>query len=556
MSPELEEEAFSGEHSFSPLGRINASEVASLFHPEGLETASVDEIVSLLDPLDNVLSSSLLTDSSVIEPATTFDILRYPWPNKNKWTNRIRSSVPSRGFMISPSNLPTEKELPWCSLRDIAYFVACDKISANEVLRSYMDVIESLQPRLNAYITINPCCVSDSIHLSGRLAGVPVALKDLIDTAGIRTTCGSKIHMHRIPSADAMCWRRLASEGALLLGKLNTQEFAAGVTTENDTFGSVVNPWNEDVISGGSSGGSAASVSAGMAAAALGTDTGGSIRVPAACCGVVGFKPTFGTISTEGIHPLSWTLDHVGPITRNVGDAAVLLEILMGTTGYLDAVYVGQEGSLNGLVMATPSSWIEDVDWELRKVFNQGLDVLGRRGAILVEPVDLPRPEFLASLNRIIAYSEGSQVHASLLSQIGNYGPLVKARMEAGRYILARDYLLAQQLRNQWCHKLAVLWRDVDVIVTPTLPCRTPLLGSDSVKLGKRDEALGNALVQYTAPFNLAGCPSVTVPCGFLEGLPVGMQIVGPPGSEDLLCLVAGACETDLRLRLKPPVDS
>jgi aspartyl-tRNA(Asn)/glutamyl-tRNA(Gln) amidotransferase subunit A len=497
----------------------------------------LDAAGALLDPLWPLLEAE--DDTELGPPALAFD----PVAAAGGPTSHYEVPQPAPAPIPDP---PADGELPRLSACDIAALVRSGQISATEVVRDFAGRVDTLDPRLNAFITVTTDTALSQARErpTGRLAGVPLGLKDLIDTAGIRTTCGSAVYRDRIPGRDATCWLRLRGEGALLLGKLNTHEFAAGATSENDYFGAVANPWDPSRVAGGSSGGSAAAVSAGLTAAAIGTDTGGSIRIPASCCGVVGLKPTYGVVPTAGVQALAWSLDHVGPLASSVRDAGLLLDVLAGTSCE-PAARAGAGGRLAGLRVGVPTGWVADAESGVRAAFSAAVDTLERCGAHPVELPDLPRLDRAAAANRVVAYAEASAVHERLLRrEASGYGSRVRPRQEAGRFVLATQYLAAQRLRGTLCRALARRWRQVDVLACPTLPCGVPELGATTVAVGGEPEPVGAALVRFTGQFNLTGLPAVTVMSGLDDhGLPTGLQIAGPPHTEPLVCFVAAAFE-------------
>lgn len=417
-----------------------------------------------------------------------------------------------------------------------------------DILEGFASRLLDLQPTLNYLITdsLGDARRAARAPRPGKLTGVPFVLKDLIDTAGIRTTYGSRVYADHVPTKDAKCWEKLRNSGAILLGKANTQEFAAGVTSENDEFGHVLNPWDTSCVSGGSSGGSAAAVAVGGAAAALGTDTGGSVRIPAALCGVVGFKPSFGSVPTAGVRGLAWTLDHIGPIGRSVVDVARIYDVLSDGTECEAAALAGAAQGLENVRVHIPWSWLDSgVEPDVYEGFLRCLEIFERAGSNIRCWEDVPSSDVLTAANRIIAYSEGTFSNRDILDSLADVGPLVRARMAAGRFMLVDDYFEAQSVRSMWCSHLGRSWIDNDVLILPTVPCSAPAVGSKAVKLGPRSVPLGLALAQFTAPFNLSGSPAISVPLfGYgKNGLPLSIQIVGPVGTDENVCRVAAAFE-------------
>lgn len=454
-----------------------------------------------------------------------------------------RVSLPTPPLATLPGP-PTANEITATCAADLAASVRAGALTPAEIDDAFARRIERLNPRLGAFITITTDRARRVARVDGELAGVPVGLKDLIDTAGVRTTCGSRIFAERVPTRDAEAWRRLKHGGAFLVGKLNTEEFAAGVTSENEHYGSVHNPWDLDRMAGGSSGGSATAVASRMAAAAIGTDTGGSIRIPAACCGTVGLKPTYGAVSAAGIYPLATSLDHVGPLARTVRDAALVLDVLAGTSAE-PAARAGRVHGLETIRVGVPRAWLAEVSPSIETSAANAIRRLKARGATVTD-VELPDLDLLTTVNRVIAYAEASAQHEPLLRSAPDYGANIRPRQEAGRFLLAGEYLTAQRLRAALCRTVATVWQNIDVLISPTLPCTAPTLGSTTVDVGGRPEPVGTALIRYTAPFNLAGSPAISVPCGQdTDRLPIGLQLATAPHEEHLLCYVAAAVEAD-----------
>lgn len=512
-----------------------------------------EEVQQLLGPLSAGLAQLAATMPPGTSPAVRFQVRAAPRP-----------AAPAGGSSAGRSDhhgprgrdTPRGAEVAWLSLRDWAAQASARQLNVKEAVEELLERIDSLQPVLNAFITI---ATDDVLQAAaeppaGRLAGVPLVLKDIIDTANVLTTCGSEIYRSRVPDRDAACWSRLRDEGARLLGKTNTHEFAAGVTSVNDFYGAVRNPWDLTRSPGGSSGGSAAAVAAGLAPASLGSDTGGSVRIPASCCGVVGFKPTFGRVPVDGVHPLAWSLDTVGPIARTVADTAVLVDVLSSTGECEPAAEAGRTCSLESVTVAVPRPWIEALDEGTTTCFWEAAQALKHRGARLVDLSDLPDLDLLLTANRVIAYAEGSAAHAYLSERRPRYGAQIRARMEAGRHISAGQYLLAQRLRSEWCEHLERVWAQAQVLITPTLPCPPPEITASTAMVAGRSVPLGSALVWFTGPFNLAGAPALSLPTGLHHGLPSGLQIVAPPHDDALVAFVAAACEDELPPFPHPPL--
>lgn len=528
----------------------------SQMHPapgaDGEEPSQSIEVEQLLGPLSARLALYATATSPGTSPAVRFQV-RTP----SRPAVRTGGSAAGQSGRDTPSRTSrTEAAVAWLSLRDWVAQASARQLNVEEAVGELLERIDSLQPVLNAFITV---ATRDDLRgaaqpLAGRLAGVPVVLKDIIDTANVRTTCGSEIYRSRVPDRDAACWSRLRQEGALLLGKANTHEFAAGVTSVNDFYGAVRNPWDPLRSPGGSSGGSAAAVAAGLAPASLGSDTGGSVRIPASCCGVVGFKPTFGRVPVDGVHPLAWSLDTVGPIARTVADTAVLVDVLSSSGECEPAAEAGRTSSLQSVTVAVHRPWVEALDEGMTTCFWEAVQALKHRGARLVDVSDLPDLDLLLTANRVIAYAEGSAAHAHLFEHRHRYGAQIRARMETGRHISAEQYLLAQRLRSKWCEQLERVWAQADVLITPTLPCPPPEISASTAIVAGGRVPLGSALVWFTGPFNLAGTPAISLPCGLPDGLPSGLQIVAPPYNDASVAFVAAACEDELPPFPHPPL--
>jgi aspartyl-tRNA(Asn)/glutamyl-tRNA(Gln) amidotransferase subunit A len=386
-------------------------------------------------------------------------------------------------------------------------------------------------------------------QLRGPLHGVPIALKDLVDTAGIPTRAGTMSYQDRVPDTDATIARRLRKAGTVLLGKTTTHELAYGVTTSNPkAFGTTHNPWDLQRIPGGSSGGSAAAVVAGLTAAATGTDTGGSIRIPAALCGCVGFKPSYGLVSRAGIAPLSWLLDHAGPITRTVTDTALIFDAISGYDPADEATLPGTGGvtdlakRLRGEVAGWRVGVPRQTAWSalepgVAAVAEQALAELEALGMHLVE-VDLPSLEDLAG--PIFAYvsAECRTAHAAIWPERReDFGPDLQQLLalpapdsDAAIATLRAAAGYSQALRRTLT--------EVDLLASPTVPVLAPPIGAESVQLAGTDVPVISALIANTFPYNVAGLPAVSVPCGQSDGLPVGLQLAGAP-LDDLRVLQA-----------------
>jgi aspartyl-tRNA(Asn)/glutamyl-tRNA(Gln) amidotransferase subunit A len=465
-------------------------------------------------------------------------------------------SVPAAGRAHATSISPHRAggEIAELSLTTAASLIHRKELSPVELVRAVLDRIDAYGKRINAYIALH---AEDAIqaarqaedalvhrHPLGPLHGVPLAVKDLFFEAGRPTTAGSRVLQDFVPQEDATVIRRLREAGAILLGRLNLHELAYGVTNENPHFGPVRNPWNPGRIAGGSSGGSAAAVAASLCLASLGTDTGGSIRIPAACCGVVGVKPTYGRVSRHGVLPLAWSLDHVGPITKSVEDAALLLEVLAGfdprdpTTSPVPVPAYSRVlgGGLEGVRVGVPKDFFTDpaeIDPAVLAAVQGAIHAMEGMGASTVE-VSVPSLRDAPAVQFLTIATEASANHGGLLRTRGrDLGLDVRRRLELGEFIAAPLYVRAQQARRRLIREFADVFRHADLVVMPTLPVVAPSLGAESVAIQGVQKRIQPTLTRFTSPLNLTGLPAISVPCGFDSGgLPVGLQIVGRPFDE------------------------
>jgi aspartyl-tRNA(Asn)/glutamyl-tRNA(Gln) amidotransferase subunit A len=458
------------------------------------------------------------------------------------------------------------------SIVDAAAAFRAGRYTPLELTECYLERVERLDPQLNSFITVTAEPALAAARLAthelangtdrGPMHGIPIAYKDLIATAGIRTTSAARIHAERIPDADATVVTALAQAGAVSLGKLNMLESAYGVV--HPDFGPALNPWNLKHSSGGSSSGSGVAVAAGLCLAALGTDTGGSIRNPAAWCGIVGHKPTYGLVSRHGVDPLAWSLDHVGPMTRTVQDAALVLEVIAG----FDAADPGsaprshfRAADLDGvdvsrLRVGVPKSLLHGgADAETRQVVEQAITALGRCVAS-VDEVELPSSDDLLATEFVILFAEAASVHQPWLrTRPEDYAPLTRQRLEAGTVIPAIHYLDAQRRRRSLMDEFAKLHERFDAFALPSVP--TPAMALDATQLTINGEPtdIFHGLIRLTGPFNVTGAPAVSLPCGFSAGgLPLGLQIAGRRFEDHVVLAVSRAFERahGQRLRLPP----
>ncbi len=398
--------------------------------------------------------------------------------------------------------------------------------------------IHRLNPRLNAFITV----IEDAARQPARrgpLSGVPVSLKDLIHTKGIRTTAGSRILANFVPKRDAAIVQRLRKAGAVIVGKNNLHEWAYGVTSNNPHYGPVRNPHDDKRIPGGSSGGSAVAVATGMGSVSIGTDTGGSIRIPASLCGVVGLKPTYGAVSLDGVIPLSSTMDHVGPLASSVRLAALTFEVLSGRK------LKPFEQGVNGLRVGVPENYFfERLQPEVEQTVRESIDRLADLGAI-VKPVRVPLVAEANDAGRTILLVEALKTHRPYRKRRAEYGDAVRVLLELGETIKASQLTAAKKVRARFTSALQKIWSQVDVLVTPTLPITAPLIGQESVIIGVVQEEVRPCLTRYVRPFNITGVPAISIPCGRDgRGLPIGLQIVAAKRGESTILRAALALES------------
>ncbi len=453
--------------------------------------------------------------------------------------------------------MPVASELCRLSLSEAASLICAKKISPLELAQACLQRIDRLNPSLKAFITVTAeraleqARVAEQEIMHGRyrgpLHGIPIALKDLIDTAGVRTTAASALFEHRVPTEDATVVRRLSAAGAVLVGKTNLHEFAYGGSGVISYYGAARNPWARDRITGGSSSGSAAAVAAGLCFAALGTDTAGSIRLPAACCGIVGLKPTYGLVSARGVIPLSWSYDHVGPMTRSARDAAIVLQAIAG----YDAADITSRnlpvGDYSAELEATTSSlrlgtvrqyFFDDLETEVAAAINNALQVFETMVAS-VSDASLP-----IDTDRTVQSAEDYAYHAQFVREHPDqYQPETLRRLKRGENISAAEYILKRNDLEALRRTAADLFCDYDLLITPTAPSVAPSLAELQANPDDlRQHEL--VLLRNTRPFNVLGLPAVSVPCGFTSaGLPVGLQIAGAPGNDARVLQLAHAYE-------------
>jgi len=446
------------------------------------------------------------------------------------------------------------------TITEAAERLACGEVSAVELTEIFLERIERLEPKLNCFITLTPELARQQARQAeteirggqyrGPLHGIPLALKDLYKTAGVRTTAGSSFFAENFPETDAAAVEKLKAAGAVLLGKLNMHEIALGVTNENPHFGTTCNPWDLRCITGGSSGGSGAALAAGLCLGSLGTDTGGSIRIPASLCGVVGLKPTRGRVSLRGVIPLSWNLDHAGPMARSVRDAAILLQAIAGFDAAdpysvniaVDDYLAGIDGGVDGWRVAlavdeyfTDSAVVDEQVWSAVRQAAKVFEELGAQ----VEEVTFPEAHQAARANGLMTPSDGAAFHRERLqSNPEAFGADVLFRLRTGAAYTSTEYSLARQTQAALRHKFSQFMSHYDLLLTPATPVPALVRGTAAAVERAR------LLTRFTAPFNLTGLSALSLPCGLTEqGLPIGLQLVGQHWGEARLLRGAWAYE-------------
>ncbi|MGD0544343.1 MAG: amidase [Candidatus Acidiferrales bacterium] len=470
-----------------------------------------------------------------------------------------------------------ESELAFLSIEQAARLLRRKEISLVDLVDAALQQIERLNPSINAFLTV----LADRARRQARLAerelvrrprgsranisnplfGIPIALKDNFYTRGIRTTAGSKILANFIPKQDSNVAAHFAAAGAILLGKTNMHEFAYGITNENPHYGAVHNPWAIDRISGGSSGGSSAATAAGMCFGSVGTDTGGSIRIPSALCGIVGLKPTYGLVSVSGVIPLAPSFDHAGPLARRVIDTCIILQAIAGK-------YPGgairpdfrklKRTRLRRFRLGWPKEYFfERVDPQVRLALDAAAKALKEIGG-RIQDVSLPHLADSQEPSTQIALAEATHYHQSqgfYPSRAADYGEDVSSRLEMGTQVRAAHYLQALEVKRQVERDFECAFQRVDAILAPAVPIAAPHIGEDEVMIDGQKEAVRSALVRLNRPANLTGHPAISIPCGFArDGLPVGLQLIGRKWGEATLLAIAFAFEQATNWHTRDPM--
>lgn len=455
-----------------------------------------------------------------------------------------------------------DETLCFYAIRELSELIRTRQVSPVEVVLAHLARCDQLNPTLNAFVTLVPELALEAARQAerdlgqgnyrGPLHGIPVGLKDIFDTAGIRTTHGSSFYRDNVPEEDAACVTLLKQAGAIVLGKCNTHEFAAGSTTNNPWYGASRNPWDVERSPGGSSGGSGAAVAAFLCAGATGTDTGGSIRNPAACNGIVGLKPTYGRVSLQGIYPHALSLDHPGPLARTVHDAGLLLQ---GMAGYVadDPTSVNIpvpdfvaeiDAGVGGMRLAfCPDLYFVDLDDAVAGALEEAGQVLQRLGASLrTVPFDLK--DIVQETQEVIGGAEFAALHRDRFRQHPEgYGADVQERFQKHSHISADDYIRACQRRLMLRRAFETLFQEVDALLLPSAPCVAPWVRDGTSTVNGTTVDFGAAGVPLRQPMNVAGLPALALPIGFAEGLPLSMQIVGPAWGEATILRIGQAYE-------------
>ena len=466
-------------------------------------------------------------------------------------------------------------DVTFASITELARMVATKAISPVELARAHLDRIAALDTTLETFITVAPDHALDAAKAAeqrvmageplGPMHGVPIALKDLCNTAGIRTTGGSKILGDAVPATDATAVTRLKAAGAIVLGKLNMHEFAYGPSGLNDHYGTPVNPWDAAAhrLPGGSSSGSGVAIAAGLCAGATGSDTGGSIRIPASLCGITGIKPTYGRVSRAGVLPLSWTMDHLGPMARSAADCAVMLGAMAGydpadaSTSVLPVpdYRAALGGEIKGLRVRVLRAFVDGSQPDVAAAVAAAAKTLESLGAH-IEDAALTQVSHVPAAALAILASEALAYHAPWLrTRAQDYQADVRDRLKLGIFVTGEDYVRAQRVRALVRDEVDEALRHADVLLAPSTPIAATRLDESHVELAGERVDVRSALIRFTRPFNLSGHPACAVPCGFTSaGLPIGMQLVGRAFDEATVLRAADAYQraTDWHPR-RPP---
>ncbi len=463
-------------------------------------------------------------------------------------------------------------ELCYLSIGHLGRLIQKREVSPVEIIEVHIKRIESLESKLNSFITFLPEQAREEAQrvegeisagrYRGPLHGIPFGLKDLYYVRGVPNTAGTKLFKDFTPDFDSTVTARLREAGAILLGKLNMHPFAYGPTGENPEYGHMHNPWNTALITGGSSGGSASAAAAGQCTLTMGSDTGGSVRIPSALCGLAGLKPTYGRVSRYGLTALSWSQDHPGPMVRTVEDCALVLNATAGydpndpVSAHLSVPDYTKAltGRIKGLRIGVPKEYFEaPIDAKVKEIIEEAIHKLEELGAAVPE-VSWPMYHQMAAIASIIQMAEATAYHQKLIKEKGNqiWHP-VRLRLEAGFFISAVDYLQAERARTLFIQQSLELMKKVDLLAGPTVPVTAFKIGTNELKVGNMKAKVIPLLTQYTRPFNLNGFPAISMPCGFSDNLPVGLQLAGRPFEEETVLRAAHAYEQATEWHLKRP---
>src|SRR5690625_767752 len=474
-------------------------------------------------------------------------------------------------YVIFQGEIMLSKELISKSVEELAPLIENKTISPVELTKAVLDQPETNSAQINAYINISRQDAETSAKKAeeeiangkyrGMYHGIPMSIKDNIYFKDEVTTMASKIHENFVSDYDATVVKKLRDAGVIFTGKLNMHEYAWGITNNNPHYGACRNPWDLEKIPGGSSGGSGAAVAADMSVASLGTDTAGSIRIPSSACGIVGLKPTHGRVSKYGCYPLAWSLDHIGPMTKTVKDAAGLMNVIGGydkndPTSVDVPVdnYTNLNGDVKDLVIGVNEDYFfNQVDSDIEKLVRQSVQSLVDQGA-KVEEVKIPSLQYAEWAELVTSLSEASAIHhTDLLKRPDDFGHDIRLLFELGELPSAVDYLQAQQVRRQLKQDFAKAFEKVDVLISPTLPVIPPSIGEDFADLNGKKVDLIDSIIRFTGPGNLTGLPALSIPCGTKGNMPVGLQIMGPVFSEKAILNAGYALEKTNPLEGKKP---
>ena len=460
------------------------------------------------------------------------------------------------------------------SIKEAAGLISAHKVKPSELVEAHIERINATDDKLNSFVTILSESALQSSFIAekeimngnyrGPIHGIPIGLKDLYDTAGTITTVGSKIYRKRLPQEDATVVSKLKEAGAIVVGKLQMHEFALGATSINPHDGPARNPWDTERITGGSSGGSASSVAAGQCMASLGTDTGGSIRIPSALCGIVGLKPTFGRVSRKGVFPLSWTMDTVGPMTRTVEDAALMLNAMVsfdpsdpGSSPHETEDFTSKLGlGIKGLTIGVPQEYFyETTSPEVKEALNSAEKVFESLGAKVI-PISIPVLEHSLAISGTIMLTEAASVHErNLKDRPFDIGDDVRLRLTQGSLYSAVDYLKAQRGRHEFNNQIDKAMETVDILLAPTVGIGAPKIDDKTVVLNGVEYPALALMPRLTRPHNICGLPTISIPCGFTSsGLPIGMQLAGRAFEDSVVIQTANAYENATDWTKQSPV--